>query len=108
MTIGIHHKFNQANLRQRLTRMLAVSLCLSLSVPQAQAQRQNDQRGVGVRRADPVNTLPEKSKRFALIMGVDKYADSSISPLDGASNDAKTLADALIRHAGFPNDQVIL
>ena len=68
----------------------------------------NDQRGVGVRRADQVNTLPEKSKRYALIIGVDKYADSSISPLDGASNDAKTLADALIRYAGFPAGQVIL
>ncbi|MGH9855815.1 MAG: hypothetical protein ACREBD_38765, partial [Blastocatellia bacterium] len=95
--MGIPLNFNQPNLRQRLAKMLAVSLFLGLFVPLAQARKQNDQRGVGVRRADPVNTLPEKSKRYALIIGVDKYADSSISPLDGASNDAKTLADALVR-----------
>jgi formylglycine-generating enzyme required for sulfatase activity len=108
MTRGISLKFNQAKLRQRLTRMLAVSLFLSLSIPQTQAQKQNDQRGIGARRADTVNTLPEKSKRFALIIGVDQYADASISPLEGASNDANALADALIRYAGFPDDQVIL
>ncbi|MGH9938296.1 MAG: caspase family protein, partial [Blastocatellia bacterium] len=106
--MGIPLNFNQPNLRQRLAKMLAVSLFLGLFVPLAQARKQNDQRGVSVRRADPVNTLPEKSKRYALIIGVDKYADSSISPLDGASNDAKTLADALVRYAGFPADQVIL
>jgi uncharacterized caspase-like protein len=43
-----------------------------------------------------------------LVIGVNQYADPQISPLKGAANDAKTLADALIRHAGFPQDQVIL
>ncbi len=100
--------FTHPKLRQHLTEALAVLLFLGLIVPAAQARRQNDQRAVGVRPTDLVNTLPEKSKRYALIIGVDKYADSSISPLDGASNDAKALADALIRHAGFPADQVIL
>jgi hypothetical protein len=95
-------------LRQRLVKTLAVSLFLFLSIPHAQAQTQNDRRGVGVRPAGQVNKLPEKSKRYALIIGVDKYADGSISTLDGASNDAKALADALTRHAGFPDDQVIL
>jgi hypothetical protein len=108
MTIRLPLNFNQPNLRQRLAKMVAVSLLLGLSVPQAQARRQNDQRGVGARPANQVNTLPDKSKRYALIIGVDKYADGSISPLDGASNDAKALAGALIRHAGFPADQVIL
>lgn len=105
--MGIPLIFNQLRCRQRLAKILAVSLFLGLSVPHAQARKQNDQRGVGARPADQVNTLPEKSKRYALIIGVDKYADSSISSLDGASNDAKALADALIRYAGFPNDQVI-
>ncbi len=108
MTLEIPLNFYQPPLRQRLARTLAVSLFLCLSVLRGQAQTQNDQRGVGVRPAGQINKLPEKSKRYALIIGVDKYADSSISPLDGASNDAKALAGALIRHAGFPDDQVIL
>jgi hypothetical protein len=56
----------------------------------------------------PVSSWPSKTKRWALVIGVDRYADPQISPLKGAANDAKTLADALIRHAGFPQDQVIL
>jgi caspase domain-containing protein len=106
--MSIPLNFNQPNLYLRFAKILAVSLFLGLSVPHAQARKQNDQRGVGARPADQVNTLPEKSKRYALIIGVDKYADSSVSPLDGASNDAKALTDALIRYASFPADQVIL
>ena len=53
-------------------------------------------------------TLPSKAKRWALVVGVDKYADPQISPLRGAANDARTLAEALVRYAGFPADQVIL
>lgn len=106
--MGIPLNFNQPRRRQRLAKMLVVSLFLGPSAPHALARKQNDQRGVGARPAGPVNTLPEKGKRYALIIGVDKYADSSISPLDGASNDAKALAAALIRYAGFPADQVIL
>ena len=56
----------------------------------------------------PVSSWPGKAKRWALVIGVDQYADPQISPLKGAANDAKTLAAALIQHAGFPQDQVIL
>src|SRR5262245_66284804 len=108
MTIRIPLNFNRPDLRQRLAKTLTVSLFLGLCVPHAQARKQDGQRGVGARPAGQVNTLPEKSKRYALIIGVDQYADGSISPLDGASNDAKALAGALIRYAGFPADQVIL
>ena len=55
-----------------------------------------------------VKELPAKSKRFALVIGVDEYQDEQISRLSGATNDAKALADALVRYAGFPPDQVIL
>jgi uncharacterized caspase-like protein len=106
--MGIVLNFNQPKLRRGFAKTLAVSLFLALFVTPAQARKQNDQRGVGVRRADQVNTLPEKSKRYALIIGVDQYSDGSISPLDGAANDAKALAGALTRYAGFPADQVIL
>ena len=58
--------------------------------------------------SSPVKEWPGKAKRWALVIGVDQYADPQISPLKGAANDAKTLAAALIQHAGSPQDQVIL
>ena len=57
---------------------------------------------------EPLKTLPGKGKRWALVVGIDKYADPQISTLRGAANDARTLGDALIRYAGFPQDQVIV
>ncbi len=56
----------------------------------------------------PIASWPSKAKRWALVIGVDQYADPQISPLKGAANDAHALTDALIRYAGFPQDQVIL
>ncbi|MGB9182275.1 MAG: caspase family protein [Pyrinomonadaceae bacterium] len=55
-----------------------------------------------------VNTLPSKEKRWALVIGIDNYEDTQITTLGGATNDAKAVASALIRYAGFPADQVIL
>lgn len=55
-----------------------------------------------------INSLPIGPKRWALIIGVDKYQDPQISPLKGSDNDARLIADALVRFAGFPKDQVIL
>ena len=55
-----------------------------------------------------INSLPIGPKRWALIIGVDKYQDPQISPLKGSDNDARLIADALVRYAGFPKDQVIL
>ncbi len=58
--------------------------------------------------SDQVIAFPVKSKRWALVIGVDKYTDPQISPLKGSDNDARLIADALVRYAGFPQDQVIL
>ncbi|MGQ0763046.1 MAG: caspase family protein [Acidobacteriota bacterium] len=55
-----------------------------------------------------INSLPVGPKRWALVIGVDKYQDPQISPLKGSDNDARLIADALVRYAGFPKDQVIL
>ncbi len=55
-----------------------------------------------------INALPVSAKRWALVIGVDKYTDPQISPLKGSDNDARLLANALVRYAGFPQDQVIL
>jgi len=57
---------------------------------------------------DQIKTLPVSAKRWALVIGVDKYTDPQISPLKGSDNDARLSAVALVRYAGFPQDQVIL
>ncbi|MDQ2855606.1 MAG: caspase family protein, partial [Acidobacteriota bacterium] len=61
-----------------------------------------------VTQTDLIKDLPVKTKRWALVIGVDKYLDPQISPLKGSDNDARLIADALVRYAGFPPDQVIL
>jgi ketosteroid isomerase-like protein len=63
-------------------------------------------RGMGL--ASSINSLPSTAKRWALVIGVDQYKDGQISALKGSANDARNLADALVRYAGFPSDQVIL
>jgi tetratricopeptide (TPR) repeat protein len=61
-----------------------------------------------VSQMNQITTLPVGAKRWALVIGVDKYMDPQISPLKGSDNDARLIADALVRYAGFPPDQVIL
>jgi hypothetical protein len=83
-----------------------LSACvLLLANPLVEAQRPQDNRALVVQQ---IKELPAKSKRFALVVGVDEYQDEQISRLSGATNDAKALAEALVRYAGFPADQVIL
>jgi len=72
----------------------------------AMAQVQDTSRQL--QQVEPVTRWPGKAKRWALVIGVDKYSDPQISPLRGADNDARTLTDALVRYAGFPQDQVIM
>ena len=69
---------------------------------------QEGDRGIGLTQAETVSQLPTSAKRFALVVGVDQYADTQITTLGGSSNDARALADALVRYAGFPADQVTL
>ena len=92
-----------------LNLMTAALIFFALLYPlAASAQAKPDGRGLGLNPSGQVKELPGRSKRFALIVGVDNYADTQISTLGGASNDAKALADALVNYAGFPPDQVIL
>ena len=69
---------------------------------------QGRERGLKIQPPEPVKTLPGVVKRYALVIGVDQYADTQITTLGGASNDARTLANALIKYAGFPSEQVTL
>jgi formylglycine-generating enzyme required for sulfatase activity len=83
--------------------LIAMATALAL-LPAVEARRQNNR----LLTVEEIKQLPAKAKRFALVVGVDEYQDSQISRLSGATNDAKSLADALVRYAGFPQDQVIL
>jgi TonB family protein len=89
---------------------LAPSLTLIVSenrLAQAFAQTTSQGRQLD-RQADAVKVWPTKSKRWALIIGVDQYRDAQINALRGSVNDAHELANALIDYAGFPPDQVIV
>ena len=79
-------------------------------IPPAQTQTQpaTTQPASAVPQGDQIKALPVSSKRWALVIGVDKYVDPQISPLKGSDNDARMIADALVRYSGFPQDQVIL
>jgi hypothetical protein len=84
--------------------MVAVMSAALAFLPPVEAQRQKGR----LLTVEEVKQLPAKTKRFALVIGVDEYQDMQISRLSGATNDAKSLANALVRYAGFPQDQVIL
>lgn len=92
-------------IRFALIVLVALLPVLSLkSIPPAEANQAGDQgRGLNV-----VTSLPAKSKRYAIVIGVDSYRDKQINRLYGAAKDARTLRDALVKYAGFPEDQVTL
>lgn len=91
-------------LRISLAPLICFFLVFSILLPPAShSQTSNQGREFRV-----VKKLPDRSKRYALVIGVDEYRDKQINRLFGAANDARTLADALVRYAGFPPDQVTL
>jgi hypothetical protein len=79
---------------------------VSAQPPRTGAQKRN--RDLQVQTETSQNQWPSRMKRFALVIGVDEYQDPQINRLDGASADAKAIAEALIRYAGFPREQVVL
>jgi uncharacterized caspase-like protein len=92
-----------------ITRLLAITLCFAQAVastaPDSTVRGNTTARDLVVQ---PITRWPASAKRWALVIGVDRYRDKQISPLHGATNDAKSLTEALVRYAGFPSDQVIL
>jgi hypothetical protein len=96
MKSGIMKTIFQSCILGLVTLFISTTLCIA----------QTDQRRLQVQAS--VNSLPSTTKRYALIVGVDEYQDSQINRLGGASNDAKALADALVKYAGFPSENVIL
>jgi uncharacterized caspase-like protein len=60
----------------------------------------SDVRGVSV--GTPVPGPAAGDRRYALIIAVEEYDDSSLPSLEGPSRDAEDLHGALMAHAGFP------
>ena len=70
--------------------LLALSLPLSLQglvAPMPREQTRAGERGLALG-SGPVRALPGSAKRFALVIGVDSYADSQVTALGGSVNDA--------------------
>ncbi len=53
-------------------------------------------------------TRPTDSGRWALVIGVGRYDDATLSPLKFTASDAQRLATRLTKRAGFPADQTWL
>jgi hypothetical protein len=100
-------KRHLAGARVRIPSTILFLLLIS-SPLSTHAQKSGTDRGLALQASEQVKSLPGKTKRYALVIGVDQYADTQITTLGGASNDAKTLAHALIQYAAFPSDQVTL
>lgn len=88
------------------TIITALALALLLLAHGAPPRAQTDDRGASIWKG--VAELPAREKRWALVIGVDKYQDANLSSLAGAANDARALAGALTRYAGFSERQITL
>lgn len=90
-------------------------LALALSAPswvfarQQPTQEPNAKSLTHTEDGSKVVILPDRAKRYAVVIGIDKYtSDTNIPTLHGAANDAQAIADALVEHAGFERDKVVL
>ena len=88
--------------------LLTGSLLIILVSLPVLAQETSKSAERGLTHPESVDTLPAHTKRWALLIGIDQYEDSNITPLRGAANDAHSLRETLIKYAGFPSDQVIV
>jgi uncharacterized caspase-like protein len=88
-----------------LTLMALALVAPSQVFARRQAQDQDGRSLTQEKDARKVVALPDKAKRYAVVIGIDKYT-SDISPLRGAANDARAIADALVTYAGFERGHV--
>ena len=93
-----------------LKNLVLLLLLGAFSAPVLRGQSQGDQQRSDRLITHPglIKALPNQNKRWALLIGVDRYEDSNIGALKGAANDANSLKDALVNYAGFPADQVVV
>lgn len=109
----MNHPFRSMNAWLAVVVLLSITLATTMATTIVFGHPQTTQNNPApqsrqLQQVSAVESWPNKAKRWALVIGVDKYADTQITTLGGSSNDAKAIADALIRYAGFPSDQVML
>jgi hypothetical protein len=80
------------------------ALILAAPLPAKAQDQEQGAKSVTHTNDAPVTILPDKSKRYAVVIGIDKYtSDPNITQLRGAANDARAIAEALKKYAGFEN-----
>lgn len=104
-------KFGQRRSKRRLpprNLILVFGAIVALLIFRPDVSAQPQTSGRLLTHPESVSTLPAKNKRWALLIGVDRYEDSNISSLSGAANDVNSLKDTLVKHAGFSQDQIVV
>jgi tetratricopeptide (TPR) repeat protein len=95
-----------ARLGRSRIRVREASLAASLALVTVASAGSQTRRGV-----EPVMTDATAQKgggRWAVLVGVDQYQRPDVPRLQGAVADAKAIAEAAIRYAGFPAKQVFV
>ncbi len=87
---------------------LAAIFSAAIAAPAQTDQRVRASRPADTRSLEKISKWPPREKRFAIIIGVDEYTDSKITPLIAPSEDAHMLYDALIEYADFPRENITL
>ena len=81
--------------------LLALTTLLALPLSVSRAQQQRD-----LKLVNDVTQLPDRAKRFAVLIGVNEYDDEQIGALVGPANDMQMLEDALVANAGFDRNHI--
>lgn len=93
----------------RVCTFALLALALAAPVPAQQKQEPNAKSLTHKEGGPEVVILPDRAKRYALVIGIDKYtSDANITTLKGAANDARSIAEALVKYADFDRDNVFL
>ncbi len=86
-------------LKLLLLALIALPWLTPISVSRAQQQRD-------LKLVNDVAQLPDRAKRFAVLIGVNDYDDEQIGALVGPANDMQMLEDALVANAGFDRNHI--
>lgn len=80
-------------------------LCCALWSTPASGVRAQQERNL--RLTSDVSQLPERAKRFAVLIGVNAYDDPQVGALLGPANDMRILEEALVANAGFDPNRIV-
>jgi hypothetical protein len=79
---------------------------VSITRPQTVAQNPPGQRDLIATKAAPSVQAPGPGRRFALLIGISRYASPEINPLRFTLNDVEAVRKALVEVGGYPPDHV--